>query len=343
MSNQRSPALGFDVDFCGGVTGAITVQASGGIAPYTYTVEYNGVRLPGVSGIRVTNGQANFTGLTPGRLYVVEVSDTSSCTLPLTRAVRIPTALNFDPTIVQVTDSYCSTGTTGNGSIVTTRLIGGVQVNAFTGGSGLYEYSWAESLTGTRVIGTSPNLENLPPGDYYLTLTDAVLGCEYPPQLITVGGYASVRFNGVETANFVNQRGAGSTTSTATADFIYTLDCFGETNASFDIFAVGGSGNLEITAVTPGLVIPPGTGSAVSLSNLGAGTYVFRATDLSPPLDPDGNLLPACTDVITVRVEQPEPYRVQILSEGTRIPACPEDLALGGRLVFEISGAAFAS
>ena len=45
-----------------------------------------------------------------------------------------------------------------------------------------------------------------------------------------------------------------------------------------------------------------------------------------------------CTDVITVRVEQPEPYRVQILSEGTRIPACPEDLALGGRLVFEISG-----
>ena len=153
-----------------------------------------------------------------------------------------------------------------------------------------------------------------------------------------MGGFASVRLNGVETANFVNQRGAGSTTGTATADFIYTLDCFGETNASFDIFAVGGSGNLEITAVTPGLVIPPGTGSAVSLSNLGAGTYVFRATDLSPPLDPDGNLLPACTDVITVRVEQPEPYSVQILSEGTRIPACPEDLALGGRLVFEITG-----
>ncbi|MEN8812741.1 MAG: hypothetical protein ABF277_05460 [Candidatus Arcticimaribacter sp.] len=335
---EEPPALGFDVDFCGGVTGAITVQASGGIAPYTYTIEYNGVRLPGASGISVTNGQANFTGLTPGRLYVVEVSDTSSCTLPLTRAVRIPTALNFDPTIVEVTDSYCSTGTTGNGSIITTKLVGGVQVNAFTGGSGLYDYSWAESLTGTRVVGTTPNLENLPPGDYYLTLTDAVLGCEYPPQLITVGGYASVRFNGVETANFVNQRGSGSGTSTATADFIYTLECFGAEDASFDLFAVGGSGNLEITAVTPGFVIPPGTGSAVSLSNLSAGTYVFRATDLSPPLDPDGNLLPACTDVITVRIEQPEPYSVQIVEEGSRVPACPEDLALGGRLVFEISG-----
>ena len=68
------------------------------------------------------------------------------------------------------------------------------------------------------------------------------------------------------------------------------------------------------------------------------GTYVFRATDLSPPSDPDGNLLPACTDVITVRVVQPEPYSVQIVAEGTRVPTCPEDLILGGRLVFEISG-----
>ena len=335
---KEPPALGFDVDFCGGTTGAITVQASGGIAPYTYTIEYNGVRLPGASGIRVTNGQANFTGLTPGRLYVVEVSDTSSCSLPLTRAIRIPTALNFDPTIVEVTDSYCSTGTTGNGSIITTKLVGGAQVNAFTGGSGLYEYAWAESLTGTRVIGTTPNLENLPPGDYYLTLTDAVLGCEYPPQLITVGGYPPVVLNGVETANFVNQRGTGSGTGTSTADFIYTLNCFDAEDATFDLFAVGGSGNLAITAVTPGLVIPPGTGSAVSLSGLGAGTYVFLVTDLSPPLDPDGNLLDACTDIITVRVEQPEPYRVQIVSEATRVPTCPDDLALGGRLVFEISG-----
>ena len=281
---EEPPALSFDVDFCGGTTGAITVQASGGIAPYTYTVEYNGVRLPGASGIRVTNGQANFTGLTPGRLYVVEVSDTSSCTLPLTRAVRIPTGLNFDPTIVQTTDSYCSTGTTGNGSIITSRLVSGTLVNAFTGGSGLYEYAWAESLTGTRVIGTQPNLYNLPPGDYYLTLTDAVLGCEYPTQLISVGGFASVRLNGVETANFVNVRGTGSVTSSATADFIYTLDCNGDSNAAFDLFAVGGSGNLEISSLTPGTVLPPGIGSAVSLSNLPAGTYVFEVTDLSPPL-----------------------------------------------------------
>ena len=114
------------------------------------------------------------------------------------------------------------------------QINGGVQVNAFTGGSGLYEYSWVESLTGTRVIGTSPNLENLPPGDYYLTLTDAVLGCKYPPQLITVGGYASVSLMEQKLLTLSISVVPLEATSTATADFIYTLDCFGETNASFD-------------------------------------------------------------------------------------------------------------
>ena len=65
---------------------------------------------------------------------------------------------------------------------------------------------------------------------------------------------------------------------------------------------------------------------------------MFEVTDLSPPLDPDGNPLSACSDVITVRIEQPEPYNVRIVSESTRVPSCPEELALGGRLVFEVAG-----
>ena len=131
--------LSFEIDFCGGTTGAISVQASGGIAPYEYTIEENGTRLPGASGIKVSNGMVNFTGLTPGRLYVVEVSDSSSCTYGLTRSIRIPRELAYDPAIVEKTESYCVTGTIGNGSIVTTPLDGaGNQLNAFSGGSGVY-------------------------------------------------------------------------------------------------------------------------------------------------------------------------------------------------------------
>ena len=102
------------------------------------------------------------------------------------------------------------TGTIGNGSIVTTPLDGaGNQLNAFSGGSGVYTYRWVRSDTGSNVIyGTQANLYNIEPGTYYVTVTDAILGCEYPPVEIDLGGYDPVRLNGVETANFVNLRGA---------------------------------------------------------------------------------------------------------------------------------------
>ena len=38
-----------------------------------------------------------------------------------------------------------------------------------------------------------------------------------------LGGFTPVRLNGVETANFVNLRGANPVTSTATADYEFTL------------------------------------------------------------------------------------------------------------------------
>ena len=330
--------LSFEVDFCGGVTGAISVQASGGIAPYTYTVEYDGSRLPGASGIKVSNGQVNFTGLTPGRLYVVEVSDSSSCTYGLTRAVRIPTALDYDPAVVEKTNSYCVTGTIGNGSIVTTPLDGaGNQLNAFSGGSGVYTYRWVRSDTGSTVVyGVGANLYNIAPGDYYVTVTDAILGCEYPPQLIVLGGYNPVRLNGVETANFENLRGANPATSTATADYQFTLNCNGGSDGAFDLFATGGSGNLDITSLSPVGLVPAGSGAAVSLSNVTAGDYVFQVTDLSPPLDPNGNPQSACTDIITVRVVEPNPLSLTLIDSYN--PLCPDDLAIGGRLEFGVSG-----
>ena len=77
-------------------------------------------------------------------------------------------------------------------------------------------------------------------------------------------------------------------------------------------------------------MLPAGIGSAVSLSNLPAGTYVFEVTDLSPPLDPDGNALAACTDLFTVRVEEPDALSMVLIDSYD--PLCPEDIALGGRL-----------
>ena len=331
--------LSFEIDFCGGTTGAISVQASGGIAPYEYTIEENGTRLPGASGIKVSNGMVNFTGLTPGRLYVVEVSDSSSCTYGLTRSIRIPRELAYDPAIVEKTESYCVTGTIGNGSIVTTPLDGaGNQLNAFSGGSGVYTYRWVRSDTGSTVVyGVGANLYNIAPGKYFVTVTDAILGCEYPPVEIDLGGYDPVRLNGVETANFVNLRGANPATSTATADYEFTLNCNGGSDGAFDLFATGGSGNLDITSLSPAGLVPPGTGAAVSLSNVAAGDYIFQVTDLSPPLDPrSGVPQTACIDIITVRVVEPNPLSLTLVDSYN--PLCPDDIAIGGRLEFGVSG-----
>ena len=120
-----------------------------------------------------------------------------------------------------------------------------------------YSYRWVRSDTGSTVIyGVGANLYNIAPGDYYVTVTDAILGCEYPPQLIVLGGYTPVRLNGVETANFVNLRGANPATSTATADYEFTLNCNGGSDGAFDLFATGGSGNLDITSLSPAGLVP---------------------------------------------------------------------------------------
>ena len=151
---------------------ALIISPKKMVAPIVINIGFEKlIAVAWASGIKVSNGQVNFTGLTPGRLYIVEVSDSSSCTYGLTRAVRIPTALDYDPAIVEKTDSYCVTGTIGNGSILTTPLDGaGNQLNAFSGGSGVYTYRWVRSDTGSTVIyGVGANLYNIAPGDYYVT------------------------------------------------------------------------------------------------------------------------------------------------------------------------------
>ena len=46
--------------------------------------------------------------------------------------------------------------------------------------------------------------------------------------------------------------------------------------------------------------------------------------------------IPACTDIITVRVEEPEQLSLQLIDSYD--PLCPDDLALGGRLEFAVGG-----
>lgn len=89
--------------------GTISISASGGTAPLSYT------RQPGNS----TNTTGNFTGLTFGT-YTLTVTDANGCSLSTTAVITSPPAITYT---VTVTPPTC---VPGNNGIVTITAIGGV-------------------------------------------------------------------------------------------------------------------------------------------------------------------------------------------------------------------------
>ena len=101
----------------------------------------------------------------------------------------------------------------------------------------------------------------------------------------------------------------------------FTLDCYGDSNAAFDLFAVGGSGNLEISSLTPGTVLPANWFCCKPFKPP-TGTYVFEVTDLSPPsILTETHLL---LDLLLYVLKNQNNSMVLERFD----PACPEDIAL---------------
>ena len=125
-----------------GSNGTITVTASGGTAPYTYST--NGTTF------QVSN---SFTGLTAGT-YTITVRDANNCTQTTTTTITQPNALVATPTVTNV---LCNGASTGSVTL------------AVTGGTSPYTYSW----TGTSFTATTANISSRPAGTYNVTVTDA--------------------------------------------------------------------------------------------------------------------------------------------------------------------------
>jgi large repetitive protein len=137
---------------CGAANGAITVTASGGTAPYSYT----------------NNGGTSQTTTVFGSLaantYNVVVTDSRGCTATATGTVVNQSAPI--PTILSQTNVNCFAGNTG------TILIGGA------GGVGPYTYKWVSNPVGSSIpFQTSNSFINLLAGCYVATIRDAN-GCE---------------------------------------------------------------------------------------------------------------------------------------------------------------------
>lgn len=173
-----------------GTNGSVTINVTGGTAPYQYQLAEAGAGA-WQSSTNIYNGLGAGT-------YPVSVKDATGCIKTSYITITQPAQLAISYT---ATDATC-TGS-NNGSITTTT----------TGGVAPYTYSW--TYNGSS-FSTQPNISNLTPGNYQVFVTDAN-GCTATPVIpsqataITVTG-----FNADGIAN--GTLASASTTTTTSMD-----------------------------------------------------------------------------------------------------------------------------
>lgn len=140
----------------------IVVTASGGVAPYTYSI--NGSAPP------QTNN--TFTGLTPGT-YTIVVTDSYNCTVTLA-PVTIAPQLNANAVITKALDCTASPD-----AVITITINGGTS-------SYNYEVFFNGSSLGTFPVTSNPFTYSTPnAGNYQFTITDFT-GCTVTTTPVTV-------------------------------------------------------------------------------------------------------------------------------------------------------------
>jgi len=221
--------------FGGGADGMITVTMPvPGVGPYT---------------IRWTNGPLvqnvsfpfKINGLTPG-IYVITVTDSRGCTA--TATARVETALDVTLKPIAGTNFNCA-----GGSLV---------VNVANGGVPPFDIQWSGPASGTKLDVTLPDtLENLPPGQYSVTVTDAS-GCT-GTETAVIGG---------DTMFQVAAQGANLICTSTPADGKITVQLVHATK-----------GPYSIKWPTGNPVSVSGNAFPYTIPNLTAGTFTVTVTD----------------------------------------------------------------
>lgn len=192
--------------------GALSVAFTSGSAPYTYLWSTGAT-------------SANIVNLSPGS-YTVTATDANDCPLVLSAEITQPTALQANAT---------ATGETA------LNAADGSATAPATGGSAPYTYAWSNG-------GTGQDIDNLTPGNYTVTITDAN-DCA-TVQTVTVNAFNCALAANVSTENAL---------------------CFGENN---------GTATAEINGGTaPFTYAWSSGGTEMTEENLGAGNYTLTVTD----------------------------------------------------------------
>ena len=212
---QVNLATQTNVDCFGFATGAINIDVVGGTAPYTFLWS-NGASTEDIVAI-------------PAGQYNVVVTDSLGCTR------------NLAVTITQSTEIVITAITTpiecygDNDATIAVTL---------SGGTAPYQIQWSNLAVGL-------NQNNLSPGDYTITVTDA-LGCQ---KSLTINIPSPPIFD-------VNP-------------IVTNISCFGANDGSIALNFVGGIAPVN-------LVWSDGSPAGTTRNNLGPGTYSVVITDAKP-------------------------------------------------------------
>ena len=195
----------------GASTGKMSVNASGGISPYTYTW---------------SNAQTGDTasGLSAGT-YTVTIKDLNSCTVTVTDTIKQPS-----PLVLVSGSSAATCGNNGSANVVV------------TGGTPLYTYNWSGGA------GNAATVYGLNKGTYTVTVTDSH-GCTDTASTVidTIGQTATIKASINVLCNGGNTGSA--TVSVIVGDtslYGYLWYPSGETNAT----ATGLSAGIDSVYVT---------------------------------------------------------------------------------------------
>lgn len=212
-----------DVQCFGESTGEIDILVSGGSPGYTFS-------WVGPDGF--SSAQADINGLTSG-VYTITVTDAIGCSKSRDLTVTQPNEITIDSTI---NDVVCADD--ANGSI-------SITVND---GVPPYSYTWSGPGGFTS---TDPDISNLVPGDYHLTVTDA--------NACTVS----------QTFNLTH-------TVVITVDATSTnLSCFESADGAIDVAVSGGQEPYQINWTGPGGF----TSTDLNITDLIAGNYSLGIID----------------------------------------------------------------
>jgi uncharacterized repeat protein (TIGR01451 family) len=258
-----------DVSCSGNNDGAITIVATGGVSPYSYSID---------GGINFVD-TPNFVNLSPGN-YQVVVRDSSGCEVTSTETITAPFPLSASAGVSR--DATCDP----NGAEV--------RITNVTGGSPTYTYSF----DGGTTYGSS-SIAILPAGNYTVLVRDAS-SCTFP-MTVTVEDIPTPPTVVLTPDVSYDCEGEGTITATpniTTYNYTYMLNgVLNSPDPTSNTFPNVGPGTYTVrtnytsqTPPTPSLLLSEDFGAGGTIPSPNTVGYQYEDQTVNPPGDNNRNI-----------------------------------------------------